>query len=58
MGLKEIKQFAQDAGGTKIQSQTDGPDSRVQFLTIILYCCKLHQGRPKVSAPTADGNFA
>lgn len=29
MGLREIKQFAQDAGGTKIQSQADGPDSRI-----------------------------
>lgn len=38
MGLREIKQFAQDAGGTKIQRQADGPDASIQFLTIVPYC--------------------
>lgn len=38
MGLREIKQFAQDASGIKIRSQADGSDARVQFVTITNYC--------------------
>lgn len=38
MGLREIKQFAQKAGGTQIQSQADGSDGRVQFFTITACC--------------------
>lgn len=37
MGLREIKHFTQDAGGTKIQSQADGPDSIFQILTVIYF---------------------
>lgn len=38
MGLREIKQFAQDADGTKIQCQADGPDVSIQILTIVPSC--------------------
>lgn len=35
---RDYKHLAQNADGTKIQSRADGPDSRVQFLTIVFYC--------------------
>lgn len=52
MGLSKIKQFAQDAAGTKIQSQVDGPDGRVQPLTVTAYCRRQGRTIPELTKGT------
>lgn len=52
MGLREIKQFAQDASGIKIRSQADGSDARVQFVTITNYCWRQRKTMPELTKGT------